>query len=61
MTTFWGKKLFFECVACVRLTFATIFRLTAFFIAIGFLMGVMTISFALPMELNKSFWISESS
>ena len=26
----------------------------AFFMAIGFLMGVMTLSFALPIDLHKS-------
>ena len=32
----------------------------AFSMAIGFLMGVMTISFALPIDLNKSLWNSEN-
>ena len=31
----------------------------AAFLALGFLMGVMTISFALPIDLHKSVWISE--
>ena len=56
----WGKKIFYECVACVCLTFATIFLVNAFFMALGFLIGVMTISFALPVDLYKSFWISEN-
>ena len=36
------KKIFYECVACVCLTFGTVFLVIAFFMAIGFLMGVMT-------------------
>ena len=32
----------------------------AFFMALGFLMGVLTISFALPIDLYKSLWISEN-
>ena len=51
MTMAWGRKLFNECVACVCLTFGTIFLVFAFFMAIGFLMGVMTISFAIPTDL----------
>ena len=53
----WGKKIFYECVACVCLTFAIIFLLIAFFMTLGFLMDVMTISFALPSDLYKSLWI----
>ena len=49
-----GKKIFHECVACVYLTFRTIFLVIAFFMAIVFFMGVMTISFALPVDLYKS-------
>ena len=45
----WAKMVFYECVACVCLTFGIIFLLIAFFVALGFLMGVMTISFALPI------------
>ena len=59
MTMAWGKKIFYECVACVCLNFGTIFLVIAFFMALGFLMGVMTTSFALPNGLNKSVWISE--
>ena len=55
----WGKMIFYECVACVFLTFGTIFLGIAFFMALGFLMGVMTISFALPIDLYKSLWNSE--
>ena len=56
MTTGWGKNIFFECVACVCITFGTIFLVIAFLMAIGLLMGVMTISFALPIDLYKSLW-----
>ena len=55
----WGKKIFYEFLACVRLTYGTIFLVIAFFMAFGYLMGAMTISFALPMELYKSLWNSE--
>ena len=60
MTMAWGKKIFYECVACVWLTFSKIFLVFAFFMAIGLLMGVMTISFALPIGFFKSLWISEN-
>ena len=56
----WGKKIFYECVACVCLIFGTIFSNIAFFMALGFLIGVMTISFALPNDLYKSLWNSEN-
>ena len=49
----WVKKIFHECVACVCLTFGTICSVIAFCMAIGFLMGVMTISFTLPIDLYK--------
>ena len=49
-----GKKVFYECVACDCLTFGTTFLVIAFFMALGFLMGVMTISFALPIDFYKS-------
>ena len=55
-----GKKILYECVACVCLTFGIIFVFVAFFMAHGFLVGVMTISFALPIDLNKSLWNSEN-
>ena len=51
-----GKKIFYECVACVCLTFGTIFLVIAFFMALGFLVSVMTISFALPIDLYKFLW-----
>ena len=53
MTTAGCKIIFYECVVCVCLTFGTIFLLIAFFMAIGFLVRVMTISFALPIDLYK--------
>ena len=43
MTMAWGKETFYECVACVCLTFGTFFLVIAFFMALGFLMGVMII------------------
>ena len=59
MTIAWGKKIFHERVACVCLMFGTISLVIAFFMAIEFLMGVMTLSFALPIDLYKSLWNSE--
>ena len=56
----WGRKIFYECVACVCLTFGTIFLVIASFLAIGFSMGVMTVSFALPIDLYESLWKSEN-
>ena len=53
-----GNKFFYECVACVCLTFGTTFLVIAFFMALGFLMGLMTISFALPTGLYKPLWNS---
>ena len=55
-----GKKVFYERVACVCLTFGTIFLVIAFFMAPGFLMGLMTISFSLPIDLYNSLWNSEN-
>ena len=55
-----GKKILYECVACVCLTFGFSFLFIAFFMAHGFLVGVMTISFALPIDLYKSLWNSEN-
>ena len=60
MTMAWGKKIFYECVACVCLSFGTIFLVIAFFMALGLLMGVMIISFALPIDLYKFLWNSEN-
>ena len=56
----WGKKFFYECMVCVSLTFGTVFLVIAFFMALGFLMGMMTLSFALPTDLYKSLWNSEN-
>ena len=56
MSTARRKRLFNGCVACVCLTFGTIFLVIAFFMAIEFLMAVMTISFAPPIDLYKSLW-----
>ena len=56
----WCRKIFYECVVCVSLTIGTIFLLIAFFMALGFLMGVLTISFALLIDLYNSLWISEN-
>ena len=53
------KSFFYECVACVCLTIGTILLVIAFFMALGFLMGVLTISFALLIDLYKSLWNSE--
>ena len=55
----WCKKTSYECVACVCLTFGTIFLVVAFFLAIGSLMGVMGISFALQSDKYKCLWKSE--
>ena len=55
-----GKKILHECVAGVCLTFGTIFLVIAFFMALGFLVGVKTISFALPIDSYKSLWNSEN-
>ena len=60
MTMACEKKFFYECVACVCATFGTIFLIIAFFMALGFLVGVMTKSFALPIDLHKSLWNSEN-
>ena len=56
----WCKKTFYECVACVCLTIGTIYLVIAFFMAPGFLLSVMTTSFALPIDLYKSLWNSEN-
>ena len=56
----YGKKIFYECVAGVCLTFGTIFLVIAFFMALGFLVGVMTILFAQPIDLYNFLWNSEN-
>ena len=55
----WCKNLFHECVACVCLTIGKIFLVIAFFMELGFLLGVLTKTFALPIDLYKSLWNSE--
>ena len=60
MTMAWGKKISHECAACVSLTFGTIFLVIEFFMAPGFLMLMMTISFAPRIDLYKSLWNSEN-
>ena len=54
MTMAWNKKIFYECVVYVCLAFGLILLVIAFFMALGVLMGLMTISFALPIDLYKS-------
>ena len=49
-----------ECVACVYFTFGIIFLLIAFFMALGFLMGALIISFEQPIDLYKSLWLSKN-
>ena len=59
MTMAWGKKIFCECVACICLTFGTVFLVIGSFMTLEFMMGVMTISIAQPIDLCKSLWVSE--
>ena len=54
------KRFFYERVACVCLPFDTKLLVIAIFMAIGFLIGVMSISFALPIEIYKFLWNSEN-
>ena len=60
MTTALGKKLYYECVACVCLIFGLSLLVIPILMAIGFLMGVMTVSFALPNDLYKFLWNSKN-
>ena len=53
----WCKKILYDCVACDCLTIGTIFLLFASFLALGFLMGVVSISFALPFDLEIRNWL----
>ena len=55
-----GKKTFYDCVACVCLTFGTIFLFIAFFMKLGLLVSVMTITFAQTIDLFKSLWNLEN-
>ena len=59
MTTTLCNKLFYEFGACVCLIISTNFLIILFFMAIGFLMGLITISFALPIDLYNPLWSSE--
>ena len=57
----WGKNVFcYECVVCVCLMLGTIFLVIVFFEANGFLMGVLTILLALPIDLFESVWNSKN-
>ena len=47
-------------MTCVCLTIGTIFLVNAFSIALGFLLRVLTISFALSIDFYKSLWNSEN-
>ena len=55
----WVKKIF-TSVWYVFVSRLVLFLVTAFFMALGFLMGVLTISFALPIDLYKTLWISKN-
>ena len=56
----WCEFIFYECVARVCLPIGTILLVHAYSMALGFLMGVLTISFAPPVDLYKSLWNSEN-
>ena len=61
MTAAGGENIFFsECVACGCLTLGTVFLLFAFLMATEILMVVVTISFALLIDLKKSFLNSKN-
>ena len=60
MTVAGNKNNFYECVACICLTFCTLFLIFAFFMALKFLVGVMSISLVLPIDLCKYLWVSEN-
>ena len=56
-----GVKRFFTSVWHVFVSqLVQFFLLFAFFMALGFLTGLLTISLALPIDLYKSLWISEN-
>ena len=59
LTTASMEKLFYEREANICLTFITLSLVIAFFLAIGFRKGAMTISFALPIDLYNSFFFRE--
>ena len=54
------KKIFLRVCGMCLSHVCIIFLVIAFFRALGFLVVVMTISFALPIDLNKSLWVSEN-
>ena len=54
-----SQKIFYECVVCVCRTIGTIFLLIVFFLTLGFLMGVLTISFALKLIYTNLFEIQK--
>ena len=60
MTTACGKKTIYECVACHCLTFGTILLVIPFSLAIGFLMAVINMSIAVPIDFYIALPISES-
>ena len=53
------KKFLRVCGMCLSHVWYY-FLVIAFFMVLEFLVGVMTISFALPIDLYKSFWNSEN-
>ena len=55
-----SKKIFYECVACVCLLIGAVFLVIAFFLALGLLMGVFTISISIPFDFYKSLWNSKN-
>ena len=59
MTTALSKRLFSDCEAFVCLPFGFSLVGIAFFMAIGFVEGVMSISFALTIDLYKPLSNSE--
>ena len=55
-----GKKIFLQvCGMCLSQVWYYLFGY-CFLYGLGFLVGVMTISIALPIDFYKSFWISEN-
>ena len=56
---FGQKKISRVCGMCVAHLWYILFGYCVLY-ALGFLIGVMTISFALPIDLYKSLWTSEN-
>ena len=50
-----GKNLIYECVACVCLTFGSISLFLASFVAVGIMMGVITVSLHYQLIYTKLF------